>query len=1140
MWWLVASVGCVTALAGCPEPGARPCGDGVCPSGLSCVADPLRMGSACTGFEASDGCRLCVLRTCGNGSLDPGETCDDGNNVSGDGCPADCSAACGDGVVDTGEACDDGNHVSGDGCSADCSSSENCGTGTLDPGEQCDDGNLVDGDGCSATCSSEQPTWTQTGTLPPTNVSAAMAYDPVRDRIVLFDVAQDTWEWDGTVWRQRALHEVTLPPPQTRASMAYDAARRKMVLFGESGETWEWDGASWEQQHPATSPSRRTGYAMTYDAAHQKIVLFGGCNNGIGDCAGTNLMADTWEWDGVTWTQVASDGPPARTEHALAFDAARGVVVLFGGWGDGSFGSDAGAAHALADTWEWDGVRWTQRTPASSPSARVSHALAYDSAHGKIVLFGGDTSADHSDPMPGVALQDLWEWDGSTWTERTPALQPPARWSAASAFDTLRGRLLVVGGNDTGGNPVGDIWQWDGNAWSARSGVALLPARTGAAMAYDPNTQRATIFGGMSPSNVPLGDTWQWDGAVWTAHQGPAPSARSGHVIAFDATHGATWLFGGRLADDSVNDETWEWWMGGWVQPTYAHHPSARTNAAVAFDPVRGKLVLFGGQDGSGAALADTWELDGSDWTQRTPTTSPPARFLHGMAFDTSRGKAVLFGGQTGVGISAAALADTWEWDGTNWTQRAPATSPPGLSGLGMIYDAARGTTMIYGGCKLVSGACTVSDDTWSWDGTTWTQLAPAVRPPGRVAHAMTYDTTRGIVVMSGGSNGSSVYQDTWEWNGSNWSVPSGPTQPSARTISVMAYDSVRGRSVLFSGWPMPSDSGTWEWDGERWLQRFSLHTAPARQNAAMAFDSARGRIVVFGGMFDATGRFANDTWEWDGTDWLETLPANQPSTRAVPSMAYDAARGKTVLFGGTGSAGTTADTWLWDGTNWTLATPAASPAARGHAFMAYDAARRVVVLFGGYVDATQFTDTWEWDGTTWAQRGGGGTTPPGGIEGQMIYDAARKRVVFLGGNDTKLDAWEWDGTAWSLLAVDNAPSNRSEFVASYDTAHDQIVLFSGTDNGNTNDETWLFGFTSEQPELVCRTGLVLSGAAVASCTSVDCSGGCATCGDNTCDPVESCRTCPTDCGACDVCGDFLCSTGETCASCPGDCGACP
>ena len=66
---------------------------------------------------------------------------------------------CGDGIVDSGEQCDDGNNIDGDGCSADCQREPTpaCGDGNLDPGEQCDDGNTVAGDGCSATCTIEPP-----------------------------------------------------------------------------------------------------------------------------------------------------------------------------------------------------------------------------------------------------------------------------------------------------------------------------------------------------------------------------------------------------------------------------------------------------------------------------------------------------------------------------------------------------------------------------------------------------------------------------------------------------------------------------------------------------------------------------------------------------------------------------------------------------------------------------------------------------------------------------------------------------------------------------------------------------------------------------------------------------------------------
>ncbi len=106
--------------------------------------------NACEGIDMSE----CEEPYCGDGNLDQGEQCDDGNNNNGDGCDAQCAIEpyCGDGNLDSGEQCDDGNNSSGDGCDAQCVIEPYCGDGNLDQGEQCDDGNNNDGDGCSAQC----------------------------------------------------------------------------------------------------------------------------------------------------------------------------------------------------------------------------------------------------------------------------------------------------------------------------------------------------------------------------------------------------------------------------------------------------------------------------------------------------------------------------------------------------------------------------------------------------------------------------------------------------------------------------------------------------------------------------------------------------------------------------------------------------------------------------------------------------------------------------------------------------------------------------------------------------------------------------------------------------------------------------
>jgi cysteine-rich repeat protein len=113
--------------------------------------------------------------TCGDGTLDRGEGCDDANRNDGDGCSSECCIQpdapwcgpggwyavpapchCGDGILDGVEHCDDGNKESADGCSASCEiETGKCGNRVLDETEQCDDGNLARFDGCDENCRAE-------------------------------------------------------------------------------------------------------------------------------------------------------------------------------------------------------------------------------------------------------------------------------------------------------------------------------------------------------------------------------------------------------------------------------------------------------------------------------------------------------------------------------------------------------------------------------------------------------------------------------------------------------------------------------------------------------------------------------------------------------------------------------------------------------------------------------------------------------------------------------------------------------------------------------------------------------------------------------------------------------------------------
>ena len=225
--------------------------------------------------------------------------------------------------------------------------------------------------------------------------------------------------------------------------------------------------------------------------------------------------------------------------------------------------------------------------------------------------------------------------------------------------------------------------------------------------------------------------------------------------------------------------------------------------------------------------------------------------------------------------------------------------------------------------------------------------------PMARAYHAMAYDTSRGVVVMFGGrgENDWYLYNDTWEYDGINWIQCSPANRPTARREHTMVYDSVRGVIVLFGGLDVNGTilDDTWEYDGTHWVQRSPAIWPPARAGHAMAYDAAQSKVVLFGGYYYSGNEIQrSDTWEWDGTSWVERIPINHPAARKDHSMTYDSIRGVTVLFGGLAGATYKADTWEWNGTNWMERSLGSVPTSRGNFSMTFDDGRGLVVLFGG------------------------------------------------------------------------------------------------------------------------------------------------------------------------------------------------
>ncbi len=597
---------------------------------------------------------------------------------------------------------------------------------------------------------------------PGQQVLPAMAYDSMRRATVLFggyDGAtrqnSETWEWNGSDW---TLRSTTGPQPRFQTAISYDSARQVTVLFGGSGQggtplgdTWEWDGSSWTQRS-APGPAPRRYHAMSYDSSRGVTVLFGGY---VFVGQGNVIYSDeTWEWDGMFWVLRNVPGPPGRYHHALAFDAARGVTVLFGG--DDHYSS---SIPLLADTWEWDGTSWILRA-TSGPSARVAHSMVYDTVRGVTVLYGGWVE-------PG----DTWEWDGVAWTLRDsvgPPIEGP-RYHGMS-FDQERGVAVLVITNGWWWS-FSQTWGWDGLAWvrlrreceewTEVSSAAPL-ARSGSALAFDRARSVAVLFGGWN--ETALGDTWEWDGGTWSFRADLGPSPRERHAMAFDSARGVTVLFGGSEADGSgaCLGDTWEWDGSSWTLVSESG-PVPRAEHALAFDAARRVTVLFGGRYYDGASqttihLSDTWEWNGFAWTLRT-AAGPSARAQHGLAYDPHRRVTLLFGGSAGPcgWDSCQFFDDTWEWNGTSWRFLCE-DGPSAIADHGMAYDEQRHVITIFGG--LANGE--PSAGTWEWTGVGWISRR-LHSPPARSGHSMVYDAVRQSMLMFGGFADAEVLGDTWQ-----------------------------------------------------------------------------------------------------------------------------------------------------------------------------------------------------------------------------------------------------------------------------------------------------------------------------------------------------------------------------------------
>lgn len=290
--------------------------------------------------------------------------------------------------------------------------------------------------------------------------NARMAFDSARGVAVLVGrsvalTMPETWEWNGTAWFLRC-GPGCATPDRGGFVLTYDATCQRVLMFGGYdspsqtwfNEVWAWTGAAWSLQ--STSPPAMTGtlpqrvsYSSgCYDEARMESVFYGGGTASPGG----SLQNETWLLGQCVNWSLGPQGPTARQGPGFSYDASRQRAVLFGGEGLAS-----PCPGANCDTHEWDGTSWHTIVPAHSPPGRYFHGQAYDRFRQRTVVFGGFAGS--------LSYGDTWEWDGMDWTQPALGSQSPSpREQMAMCYDEVRLCIILYGGAIPTGGWYADTW----------------------------------------------------------------------------------------------------------------------------------------------------------------------------------------------------------------------------------------------------------------------------------------------------------------------------------------------------------------------------------------------------------------------------------------------------------------------------------------------------------------------------------------------------------------------------------------------------------------------------------------------------------------------------------------------------------
>jgi hypothetical protein len=874
--------------------------------------------------------------------------------------------------------------------------------------------------------------------------------------------------------------------------MAYDSDRGVTVFFGgEIGktgsetyfnDTWEYDGSHWRQiTIVGDIPPARSLHAMAYDPVRKVVLMYGGFGTAVPGGGGVYGFDDTWAYQGNgfsgTWTHVAGNASDhGNAGPGLVWAQFQSEIIRVGGI-DRPYYAPSGVFNVFGGAYYWTGVWTDDRNPGP---LIWGFGLAYDSYRNVAVLVGGyGTTFDVSN----IAIpNDVWEFRFNIgWTNTTTTTSIASSFAGrgfpAMAYDERRHRMVVVGGDNGQAGTGEQTYELDSlhpeNGWML--GVSLPLGRAGAAMVYDSKRGVMVLMGGAGPGAPNSTDGGRYDDTWELVPAPPAPVLAGPEVTNIFCVNEP--FSGLRVySSGSLALFTYQWAVDGVPFPDQTNY-SLQLPRSVLAAGTHTFTVTATDQCGNPISTNATYTFHQAPVIGEVTTANylallpDPGSFL--LTYYQCPGASVTF--TANMVIDALSLPTTYQWykngialqGETNVSLSLPNVRHEDSGGYEVVAsnvcgstDSAQtspvylqvGVTIDNQPVDAIVQVCHTTNFSvqahgfgplqyqWRMDGIPLTNdehfsgVSSSNLTVSRVLYAHEHDYDVVITDNCGAANAvTSRVAQLSITPGPQWVLRT-TNGPSARYGNAMAYDSDRGVTVMYGGGQLVANIGyvgvgeVWEWNGAHWRQRTTYNTNAAwkpipgnswlpaygdtpvgRMQHAMAYDSRRHRTVMFGGRTagPAGGDYIlSDTWEWDGLRWYFRT-TNGPPVRFDHHMAYDANRGVVVLFGGFGVSHV--PVWEWNGTNWTPVT-----ATNGPATYAYDQTEGSMdfegslgqVFYGPANNGSNLRYYWSWDGNTWIDRGSGlGVSTDSPPHGALAFDTYRKRSILFGGQDNGFNA---------------------------------------------------------------------------------------------------------------------------------------